>query len=600
MNVRTRNATARAADGVIGFNDPYHDASFCLYGAAACQHYELERFTRRKLERLSPLVGLLQLLGPRLPAVLDGCRAIGVVEGDFLTPIIRHLIFARAAGTAPARVADALLARLERVHRTPVPEFDGNLSPVTSFEPYRDGLRAFVAHAMRADLALVIGGHHAAHAANAFYSSPYADAVTVTLDGGGYDFLDGDSSGARTLVHGGAFRCGAAGPEPLEWFEDLSIGAAWSRVAADLLRLQFGEEGTVMAMAAYGDPARLAAKLEPPYLWSSAHRLGNPEMAAGLAAQCDALRRALRRGSDRFDLAAALQRQTEHKVYAILQRFVGPDARRLCLAGGVFLNCQVVGKIQEWFPWLHSVFLPPAPYDGGLSIGIAQSLYHGAGGARHEGRFPFATGPAYARTMIEAACRSRHIKPTPAGAARVAARLADGQIGAVFAGAAESGRRALGHRSILADPRHPGARDRINDEIKHRAPFRPLAPMVLAEHAAEWFECPAGFASPYMSHALRVRSEAISRIPAVVHRDGTARVQTVHAELTPVMHRLLSAWFAASGIPVLLNTSFNDQEPIVQTPGDALACYARTPLDFLYFADEELLCAKRSDDVVEP
>lgn len=581
--------------GVIGFNDPYHDASFCLYGPpfgpGGCEHYELERFTRRKLERLSPLIGLLDLLGSRLPAVLDGCGAIGVVEGDFLTPILRHVIHARAAGRTPEDTACAVLARLARSHAAPVPEFPGNLSALPSLEPYRDGLLAFVRHAMRPEVRLCVGGHHVAHAANAFYSSPYADALAVTLDGGGYDFPDPDSD-ARALVQGGAFRCGPGGIAPIEWQHDLSLGAAWSRTAQDVLGLEFGEEGTVMAMAAYGDPARFAAALDPAFLWLPAPALGNAAMQDGLAGQIGALRALLRTEQDRFDLAAALQAHTGHKVYAILHPLLGRDLRRLCLAGGVFLNCQVVGQIRSWFPWLDDVFLPPAPYDGGLSIGVAQHLFHGAGGARRDGWFPFATGPAYGPAAIEAACRSRGVEMLDAGPGCVAALLAGGQIGAVFAGPAESGRRALGHRSILADPRRAGSRDRINAVIKHRVPFRPLAPMVLAAHAPDWFDCPRGFASPYMSHALRVRPGFAERIPAVVHHDGTARVQTVHAPLTPGLHALLEAWLSASGVPVLLNTSFNDREPIVQTPEDALDCYVRTGLDFLWFADAGVLCVR--------
>ncbi len=571
---------------VIAFNDPYHDSSFCLLGASGPAHYEMERFTRRKLDRISPLLGALDVWGHRWHAALDGCRAIGVVEGDFLAPLFRRLMFVKARGrTDPRPFAGALLTALAADQTTVLPDAAVRQTVLPTLEPVRAGMESFVAQALRPGVIVTVLGHHHCHAANAFYASPYETACSVTLDGGGYDFLDGED-GPRREVYGSVWECAANAVTARGWTEDISIAGAWSRLTRQVFGLHFGEEGTVMAMAAYGDPARFAAAVAAPYIWYPNASL----TASGYAAQIEALRQQMRTEQDRFDLAAALQQQTEFKVYAYLHAVVGRDVRHLCLSGGLFLNCQITGKVQGWLPWLDSVFVPPAPYDGGLSIGAAQLLYHEAlGMPRLPGPAAFATGPTYDAADIVAACGTRGVTLVPATPDDIARRLDTGQIGAVFEGPAESGRRALGHRSILADPRRPESRTRINTDIKHRAAFRPFAPMVLADAASDWFVCPPGFTSPYMSFAVPVRG---TRIPAVTHRDGTARVQTVHRDLTPGLHALLTVFAARTGVPVLLNTSFNDNEPIVQTPGEALECYLRTPLDFLYFSGPGLLARK--------
>ena len=571
---------------VLGFNDPFHDSSFCRLDDAGLHHVELERFTRRKLERQSPLLGFLDLW----PApALDGVAAIGCVEGDGLAPLFWRMLQARGMRADAGPLTDALLSALDDLQTRPLEDTQAELTVLTPVSAYRDRLHAFVQHALRPDVALAVLGHHQSHCANAFLSSPFGRAVSVSMDGGGYDFLSADGTGPREVFYGAAYRCQAA-PFRMErgpFHPDVTMAGAFARVGRGVLGLSFGEEGTVMAMAAYGDPARFRNALDLAWLWCTHHVLKSDEGKAGLAGQLKALRRQMKTEQDRFDLAAALQARAELMTRGQLGLVIQPQDRALCLSGGLFLNCQIVGQVQEWFPWLEHVYVPPAPYDGGLSIGVAQLLRHGVLGvpAPMPAFAPFASGPGAPVLDILAACRSRRLTPQPATVADVAGRLAAGQVGAVFQGGAESGRRALGHRSILADPRHERVRDRINTDIKHRAPFRPLAPMVLADAVQDWFECQPGFASPSMSHALRVRERCRPLIPAVVHQDGTARVQTVHAALTPTLHDLLVAFEAETGVPVLLNTSFNDQEPIVQTPGEAIECFMRTGLDFLYFAD---------------
>lgn len=167
--------------------------------------------------------------------------------------------------------------------------------------------------------------------------------------------------------------------------------------------------------------------------------------------------------------------------------------------------------------------------------------------------------------------------------------LVAGKIIALFQGPSESGRRALGNRSIIADPRDPSMKDVLNRIVKKRQWFRPFAPMILIEEVPNWFEAPAGFESPYMSFAVPFQNDKGELVPAVRHQDGTARVQTVHRDLTPLTHQLLEAWRARTGVPILLNTSFNDSEPIVETPQQAVATMLRSGIDAIYFADFDLL-----------
>lgn len=165
--------------------------------------------------------------------------------------------------------------------------------------------------------------------------------------------------------------------------------------------------------------------------------------------------------------------------------------------------------------------------------------------------------------------------------------LLDQKIVSVYGGKAEAGRRALGNRSILADPRSGTMKDTINLKIKHREHFRPFAPSILRECVPEWFE--HDVESPYMSFAIKIREEKRALVPAVVHEDGTARLQTVTLRGNPWYYKFLKLWQEASGVPILLNTSFNDREPIVETPDHAVACFLKTDIDYLYFFEYGIL-----------
>jgi carbamoyltransferase len=296
---------------------------------------------------------------------------------------------------------------------------------------------------------------------------------------------------------------------------------------------------------------------------------------------------------DRYDVAAAMQEATEQRVHAYLAAHIQPAHRTLCIAGGVFLNCQVTGKIRHWFPQLEGIYIPPAPYDGGLAIGAAQMVNHEVFNSVERfapGReAPYGMGREYSRLDVLAALDSDEVSWRPATHADFVEGIQEGQIIALFQGSAESGRRALGNRSIMAHPGFPGIKQRINDAVKRRQWFRPFAPMALAENVHEWFDCAPGFSSPYMSFAIPVRREAEHSLANVIHLDHTARVQTVHSDMSPQLHEIMRLWRDRSGIPVLLNTSFNENEPIVETPVDAVRTFLRTPIDRLYFADHGIM-----------
>lgn len=291
------------------------------------------------------------------------------------------------------------------------------------------------------------------------------------------------------------------------------------------------------------------------------------------------------------DLAWRVQDDTE-KVLLARARWLRETtgAKNLCIAGGVALNCVANGRIARESGF-DKVWIQPAAGDNGIAIGCA---YYGLLELQQQPRrFVMKhsyTGKTYPDADVEAATRRTLVKAQTRAVRSdnicrdTAKLLTDQQVIGWFQGGSEFGPRALGHRSILADPRRPEMKDTINSRVKHRQPFRPFAPIVLAERAHEIFEGDED--SPFMLIAKPVRPEWRDRIPAIVHVDGTARVQTVTEDTNPILYRLLREFEALTGVPVLLNTSFNVKgEPIVETPRDAVACFLTTGIDHLILHD---------------
>ncbi|WP_246801481.1 carbamoyltransferase family protein [Bradyrhizobium genosp. L] len=427
--------------------------------------------------------------------------------------------------------------------------------------------------------------HHIAHAASAYFPSGFDQAAILTIDGIGETAASSIAKAAGTKI------------QTVEVFEyPHSIGFLWE-VFSGYLGFSHYDASKVMGLAAYGDPEVyreqfLSIMRADEVNYGVAREfLGNsPERYARMEAIF---------GEGRFedgeilprhaDMAAALQAATDAAVTAAVRRVkrrVPSD--NLCLAGGVALNCvtnDVVKRSNEFA----NLFIPSAPHDAGTAIGAALAV-HCAKAKRPPERgtsTPY-LGPAFKRRDILAAVKAAGLKSRQSKQpARDAARMiADGKIVAWFQGRMEFGPRALGNRSLLADPRRPDMRDILNQKVKHREDFRPFAPSVLAEHADEWFEIGARSAShEFMLFACPVKPDKRDLIPAVLHKDGSARVQIVSRKSNPRFHALISAFHAKTGVPIVVNTSFNDSEPIVCTPNDAIVTFRKSGIDALVMDD---------------
>ncbi len=436
--------------------------------------------------------------------------------------------------------------------------------------------------------------HHLAHAASAFYPSPYDEAAILTIDGVGEWATAG-------IFHG----CGRNIKPLAEQRFPHSLGLLYSAVTTYCgFEINSGEY-KLMGLAASGQPRLAAAMLNEMVRIGED---GSVRLDQSYFDYCHGWRmtsakfdrffgRAARRVNDPIDeldrdLAASVQAITELAMakmtrYSLQQT----GTRRLCLAGGVALNCVAVGRLVS-DGVVDELWVQPAAGDAGGAVGAALWLAHEhlqiarSSHVNDSFRGGF-LGTSYNDSEIQSAIArsglaSRVVQCDVELCDQVAKRLASGAIVGWFQGAMEFGPRALGHRSILADPRDAEMRDRVNAVIKHRESFRPFAPAVLRERLADFFAVDgrAQVDLPYMTTTVTVTKPDL--IPAVTHVDGSARVQTVDRDRNPLFAMLIESFGRRTGVPVLLNTSFNDRdEPIVCTPDDALACFLATGLDLL-------------------
>jgi predicted NodU family carbamoyl transferase/ferredoxin len=408
--------------------------------------------------------------------------------------------------------------------------------------------------------------HHRAHAASAWRLSGGADAWVLTVDGRG----DRESA-ALWRGEGGALRLA----HTLLALTDRSIGGVYEGVTR-LLGFGSHGQGSTMALASFGAPTvDLSAALGDDGARTVAHESSLDALSSyRVAAQGDLTQ-------SQKDLAASTQAALEGAVGAFVARGVG-DARvdALAVAGGVALNCRMNESLRQRFG-LAEVFVQPGANDAGTALGAALEAW-----ARFDDRptprmAHAMLGPSFDDDAMERALRHAGLRYTRADdiADEVAGRLARGEVVCWFQGAMEFGPRALGGRSILADPRDPAMHARVN-AMKSREPWRPFGPSVLAGHEGDWFE--RAFDARFMVFTLPVRPEKRALVPAVVHVDGSARPQVVHAETHPRYHAMISAFGARTGVPMVLNTSFNRRgEPIVCTPEDALESFLALGADAL-------------------
>jgi carbamoyltransferase len=438
--------------------------------------------------------------------------------------------------------------------------------------------------------------HHQAHVASAFFVSPFEEAAILTMDGFG-DF----ASTMLAVGHGNHFDVLDRVLFPH------SLGIFYTAVTQWLGFPHYGDEGKVMGLAPYGDPDVYRDRLRQLVKTDGLFELnldyfthhtkgvdmtwaeGSPTIGRIFSPRLEALLGPARvPGSEltkhHEDVAAALQAVLE-EVYLHLVR--GAHERtgmtNLALAGGVALNAVANGRIRPETPF-EGVYIQPAAGDSGIAVGAAYHVWNQELGQPRGFVMEHAsTGPQYTDAEVEAALGAAALESTRLSDDElfrtIAERIAAGEVVGWFQGRMEFGPRALGNRSIVTDPRRHDMKDILNARIKHRERFRPFAPSVLAEKVGEWYE--QDYTSPYMILVYKTRVEKRDAIPAVNHVDDTGRVQSVEERVTPRYYRLISAFNELTGVPILLNTSFNENEPIVMTPEEAVDTFLKTKMDVL-------------------
>jgi carbamoyltransferase len=453
--------------------------------------------------------------------------------------------------------------------------------------------------------------HHQAHAASAFLVSPFEYAAILTLDGFG-DF-------ASTLVARGE-------RNRLDVLERVlfphSLGIFYTAVTQWLGFPKYGDEGKVMGLAPYGDPERhLEAmrrllRLDGPLFELELAYFNHHEEGVDMTWDqgqptigrlfSDRLVEALgpvREPGDELgelheNVAASLQAVLEeaylHLVATAWERTRVPN---LCLAGGVALNAVANGRIRPE-TMFDEVYVQPAAGDAGTAVGAAYFLWsQELGEARGFVMEHAYTGPEFADEECAAALAAAGLDGERLDDDElfraVAERIAAGDVVGWFQGRMEFGPRALGNRSIVVDPRRHDMKDILNARIKHREPFRPFAPSILAEATGEWFE--QDYTSPFMIMVYTTRAEKRELVPAVNHVDDTGRLQTVERHVNPRYYRLIEEFDRLTGVPILLNTSFNENEPIVMTPAHAVETFSKTRMDLLVLGNH---LVRRADATV--
>jgi carbamoyltransferase len=449
--------------------------------------------------------------------------------------------------------------------------------------------------------------HHKAHLASAFFVSPFEDAVLFSIDGLG-DFASamwGVGRGNRIEPMGAI-----AYPH--------SLGIFYTAITQYLGFPKYGDEYKVMGLASYGEPefidefrrmiiapdgGQMGFRLSPEYFthhrngaemtWDSGEPVLGRLYSSYLAERLGQPRDPAEPITERHQaIAASMQRRLEEVVLdrlRTLQRRTG--LRKLCLAGGVAFNCVVNGKILRETDF-DEVYVQSAAGDAGLAIGAAMYVQHQILGRPRSFVMEHAYwGPEFSERAMRDALDARHLELDRQGCQVckvededklcrvVAAEIAQGRVIGWFQGRMEWGPRALGNRSILADPRRAEMREILNAKIKRREMFRPFAPSILEEAAGDYFT--QSSPSPFMLMAYEVRPEMRGRVPATTHVDGTGRLQTVSERQNSLYYKLIKEFGRQTGVPVLLNTSFNENEPVVRKPEEAVDCFLRTKMDLL-------------------
>jgi carbamoyltransferase len=553
--------------GIHCDNIPWtHDPNVGIVAGGELAAYEAERVTRRKYQ------------GKEL------------FFGDFSAPHEHFAAWLRSEGVELGDVAAVAFVMNANPYRFELPGYLEFLERILGVG--RRQVHELMSEVLLGRTPLVARGlcgkptylvkHHTAHSAYAWYTSPFERGFVFAYDGGGFEVM-------TQIGHGEGARLGRFETLPDHW-----LGFLYTTITRNALRYlkgsepAYGSEGKVMALAGHGTP-RFLPRLEA-YL-RSRYTLGGYDMSQeSLRIYTDLLLAdpdcGSYEGEARFrfvaDYAASWQSLFERAVTGTLDALHERHRfEALCIAGGCGLNGLVNEKLRERFG---SVWIPPATSDSGIGLGAALFVAHAClgqpraryGNVAYLGR-SHAVDAAWLRAHDGLAVEE-HDDATLYDA--VARELADGRIIGWYQGRGECGPRALGNRSILCDPRAAEMKDVINLRVKHREPFRPFAPAVLGGEVARYFG--REIEDPHMLTISRAGAAALAEIPAALHVDGTARVQTVREENNPRFHRLITAFHALTGVSALLNTSFNDDgQPIVDSVADAVEAFRRMDLDIL-------------------
>lgn len=438
---------------------------------------------------------------------------------------------------------------------------------------------------------IVTVDHHLSHAFGAFCLSGFEDAAVLVLDAVGNSE---DTESAYTASRHGVDRISGRDPARPRY---KGVGSTYEAFT-NFLGFNDEESGKTMALAAYGDPerfdvplfdfadGRVMGRLDQTHHWGVMEFARRGGLAFGEPFDAG-------RSQHSRDVAAYVQRETERALLELIGDLLGrTGARRLCLSGGVALNCVANERVRRAFPQV-DLFVPPPASDTGQPLGNAlYGHWYGSGEMPSVHTVSASFGREYGDRSIRRALarfpdtltygrlyRHQFAYSTESDPARAAAQLlADGAVIGWFQGGSELGPRALGHRSILADPRDAGMRTHVNSAVKHREWFRPFAPSILAEESHRYTG--DDVSRPFMLESPVILESARADIAGAIHVDGTARVQCVMPEQRR-FHRLISEFAERTGVPALLNTSFNVREPIVETPGQALGTFLSSELDYL-------------------
>jgi carbamoyltransferase len=567
---------------ILGINAYHGDSSACLIRdgrivAAA----EEERFRRVKHWAGFPsrAVGYCLAEAGIEPAWIDHVA----VNSDPNANLLRRVVHVLASRPDPRLLLDRLRNRRRRssiaaeLKRLPGAAFRGSVHGVE---------------------------HHLAHLASCFLVSPFAQAAVVSVDGFG-DF----SSGAWGVGQGDNIQIQG------RVFFPHSLGVFYQALTQYLGFPHYGDEYKVMGLAPYGRLAFLDAMRDivrlhvdgsyelnlryfrhhrehVPYQWSD----GSPHVGDLFSPALEELLGRRRRPDDPLedrhrDIARSTQVMYEEAFFNLLNALHARTALTdLTLAGGCAMNSVANGKVRRMTPF-RRLYVQSAAGDAGGAIGAAFAVWHELGGPRSFVMDHAYWGPQFDAEAINtliadrkseiatADCTVETIADVSELCRRTASAIADGKVIGWFQGRMEWGPRALGNRSILGDPRRPDIKDILNLKIKRRESFRPFAPSVLEDYVAEWFE--EDDQVPFMMQVFQIRSEQRPLIPAVTHVDGSGRLQTVSARTNPLYYRLIDAFRGLTGVPMLLNTSFNENEPVVCEPREALDCFLRTKMDML-------------------